>query len=484
VPLDYQDPDGAKVDLFVARMGSDKPDAPQVYLLEGGPGGASAGLIPFAQHLLARRSGLQVMLIDHRGVGRSTPFECSKADALQSDPQTQAAACVAEIEGSLGDVFEHFTTSNAARDVAVAVAALRRPEQKVFVYGVSYGTLWAHRFLRLTPTPVDAVVLDSALPPDEPFIDRLNDHYDPALARIADVCTTSSTCMARLGPRPFDRMAAIIGGMDASTCGMLLGLDRDALVETISLMQLAMPTAELIPSFLARLERCSPGDQTAATALLQALFPDAPPEADDVEDTFSEALQRNIVFGEMWSEPPPSVVDLEREFRQHVVASRFVVERAQAREVWPAYAHDEYVGKWAETAVPVLTLNGDLDVQTPIEGARRFASSLVGPNKYFVPIPWANHGVLENSATQDGGQCGLDVIVSFLDDPRSRPDTSCTARTIAPNLDSDPNTLKAFYGTSSAWGDTPGAPVPAPRAFHARPTLRAPLLSIGVVRGA
>ena len=51
--------------------------------------------------------------------------------------------------------------------------------------------------------------------------------------------------------------------------------------------------------------------------------------------------------------------------------------------MWPRYTSDPYVHKWAQTKIPVMTMNGDLDVQTPIESARDFETKLRQARKFL-----------------------------------------------------------------------------------------------------
>ena len=50
------------------------------------------------------------------------------------------------------------------RDLAAVLERTRKPGQRSFVYGVSYGTYWAQRYLHVAPTQAAGVILDSIVP--------------------------------------------------------------------------------------------------------------------------------------------------------------------------------------------------------------------------------------------------------------------------------------------------------------------------------
>jgi len=69
VPLRWEEPDGKKINVLVARYLSDHPHQGQIWLLDGGPGGT--GGIYMQQEILALYAslGLDVYVPQHRGTG-------------------------------------------------------------------------------------------------------------------------------------------------------------------------------------------------------------------------------------------------------------------------------------------------------------------------------------------------------------------------------------------------------------------------------
>jgi len=108
---------------------------------------------------------------------------------------------------------------------------------------------------------------------------------------------------------------------------------------------------------------------------------------------------------------------------QHGVGRRLV----SLMDKWPTYDFDAYTRQWARDDVPLLMLNGTLDLQTPIEIAVEAKNNLTGANQYFIEVPFANHCVMAASPvkTEDGYACGLQLVLNFFKDPLAQPDTSC-----------------------------------------------------------
>lgn len=473
VPLDWSAPDGKQIDLFAARLGSGKATT-QLFMVQGGPGGSADALVDLAQMVTKARPDVDVILVEHRGVGHSSRLTCASSELPTVVDADEASACVADLKKEWGEGVKSFSTTNAARDLASAVASLRPEGGKAFVYGVSYGTFWVHRMLQVAPKVADGAILDSAIPAPGARFDEFDAQGDPVLRRLGELCKQSRVCTANLGADPFATMSRIITTFDGTRCATALGATRTWLRgQVFGMLQIA-PLAALVPSFLFRVARCTSADQQAIVAATNALNPQTgvnPIAGQPEGDLGSGPLYNTVVFSELWATPAPTQSTLKTRLASLTLTTGavalpsgsledWVLNMDRKRPVWPVYAKDDFAGKWATTDVPVLVLNGDLDVQTPIEGARQYQTKLTGAGKTFAFIPFANHGTIIQSTMRDGSEqaCGLRIILDFLKSP-AKPDTSCTTQTAAPNVDVDADSARFFYNATSGWGTTLAAPV-------------------------
>ena len=118
----------------------------------------------------AVRARFDVVGFDPRGVGASTPVRCGESPALPAFPvgreQEQAfAAALADLgrrcRARNGELLDHLSTANVARDLDVLRAAVG--DAKLTFAGHSYGSHLAATYANLFPQRVRALVLDGVL---------------------------------------------------------------------------------------------------------------------------------------------------------------------------------------------------------------------------------------------------------------------------------------------------------------------------------
>lgn len=220
VPLDYADPGGEAIELSVSRTAAPENGRGALFVNPGGPGGEASTLVEnaplmFSTDLLEQ---YQIVGVDPRGVGESTPVTClepaeldtvlaSTFDLTTPGGRDQYAAQAAQVaagcvEHSGIDLLAHVSTEEAARDHDVVRALLG--EEEFDYLGFSYGTFLGGMYAHLFPGTVGRMVLDGGLDP------TLSTHevvlgqatgFEDSLAAWAAACTQGTDCPVQGTPQ-------------------------------------------------------------------------------------------------------------------------------------------------------------------------------------------------------------------------------------------------------------------------------------------
>jgi pimeloyl-ACP methyl ester carboxylesterase len=153
VPLDHGRPDGEQIEIFARQVvATGKADAnlPWLVFLQGGPGGAAPRPVSRDGWLNRALDDYQVLLLDQRGTGRSTPANRQTLARLSS-PQAQA------------DYLTHFRADSIVLDAEL----IRRDVTggaPWTVLGQSYGGFCAVTYLSYAPHGIREALITGGLP--------------------------------------------------------------------------------------------------------------------------------------------------------------------------------------------------------------------------------------------------------------------------------------------------------------------------------
>ena len=188
VPLDYDDPSGDQIMLYLVRHSAADPDRRIGTLLvnPGGPGYGGSGLAfsadqIYGQALLDR---FDIVGWDPRGTGSSEPaVDCvedyDRYFGLDSSPDTAAERqdlidAGTEFGESCADdnsrLLPHVSTANSARDMNAIREALG--ESTISYFGFSYGSELGATWATMFPDTVRAAVLDGAIDPTVGYLQQ------------------------------------------------------------------------------------------------------------------------------------------------------------------------------------------------------------------------------------------------------------------------------------------------------------------------
>jgi pimeloyl-ACP methyl ester carboxylesterase len=426
VPLDRSGQVAGDVALHVGIVRTKRANRAPVVALAGGPGQATVPFTrDFADELDFRRIRRDVVTLDTRGTGWSGLVRCRAYERAFEGSETASASTCAREQGAR----RSFYTS---ADVAADIDAVRRRlgVRRIALYGVSYGTRIALEYARRYPQHTDRVILDSPL--DDGGADPFSLNTIAAIPRVLHTvcgygCGGSRHPVADLRALARQLRAAPLRRWVADGRSRVrLEITADDLYTLLVTTDLFVPLMQAFPVVV---EEALKGRYRALIGLARAAG--SLDSLGTLRD-FSPGL-----FAATLCEESPTAWDRSADLatrRAQMEAALAAVPdaavdpfdriAAQKAGLWPV------CGGWPAPAVPrpplpalpdvpFLLLSGELDLRTPLEGARRLAAAL--PDAELVTEPGWGHDVL--SSGPEG--CSAPAAWRFL---REQPLPTCRLR--------------------------------------------------------
>lgn len=232
VPLNYSDPTGETIELALLKVPARDESQGALVVNPGGPGApgtsyaAAAGSV-FREPLLR---AFDIVGFDPRGTGDSAPIDCLSDEQLDTylatdpNPDTpEEAQTYADLTRGFGrgcaelsgDLVNHVSTIEAARDMDVLRAALG--EKELTYFGASYGTKLGATYAELFADRVGRFVLDGAvdvsLDSRQLGLEQAAGFETALRAYLQDCVDTSDECF--LGDTVDEGLATISALLDA-----------------------------------------------------------------------------------------------------------------------------------------------------------------------------------------------------------------------------------------------------------------------------
>ncbi|GAA2630864.1 alpha/beta hydrolase [Streptomyces vastus] len=235
VPLDYAKPDGATLDIAMARFRATGESRGSVLLNFGGPGVSGVSEVTAGgDDFMGLTNGYDVVTFDPRGVGRSSPVSCGDGIEPPADPtddptedsepdsdNPQAAlkllrkaadACAKHS----GPVLPHIGTVNVSRDLDIMRDALG--DKKLNYLGFSYGTRLGAVYAAQFPDRTGRLVLDGVDTLTEPLSEQVlanTEGMQTALDDFLTWCTEDISCAFGQDPRTArEQMVDLVRSLD------------------------------------------------------------------------------------------------------------------------------------------------------------------------------------------------------------------------------------------------------------------------------
>jgi pimeloyl-ACP methyl ester carboxylesterase len=248
LPVDRTKPDGDTIEIFVTRFANPSKPRGALWLLQGGPGGSVSGFEAVVAEYKAQFPDLTIYGLEHRGVGRST-----KLDPIQSEQSIDA------LKAKWGDKLGQFSTTGASNDLHEVIRRTRRGDEPVYVYGVSYGTYWAQRYLTMFPKEPAGVVLDSVVPMQGLYFSKSDEEGGAVAKYWAELCDADTTCAGKFGGAPtWPKLQASFAKFGTAHCPAA-GMTRERLTSLRGLLTFNEFGFAILP-VARRFERCTTDD--------------------------------------------------------------------------------------------------------------------------------------------------------------------------------------------------------------------------------
>jgi pimeloyl-ACP methyl ester carboxylesterase len=430
VPLDHADPtprsERRTLGLAFVRFRATAARRGTIVFLAGGPGQAAtpiAGALARGP-LRGLRRRYDLVFVDQRGTGRSSPLRCSTAPRgvfriTDGATAEQVAAAVARCSAELAGVRRFFSTYETVLDLEDLRRFLDVP--KIIPLGTSYGGAVAGEYARRFPERVAALVLDSTSPIEG--LDNLGRLPQLALPRVLREVCFPPGCAEVLGePRALlaRAVARLSRGPLRGRVVLPSGRTRRASIGLTDLYALVMASDQdpgLRTALPAALEVAGRGD---AAPLLRMVVRTASSEGAAGAINEVRFLATACIEGRLpWSPEAPRAERaplLAQALRRNADAYAPALRPAVASQL-PATL---CLG-WAPTErppfppfpnrgpdLPVLVLGGREDLRTPLEDQRRAAGQF--PRARVLAVPNTGHPVLAS----DASGCARSAVRAFL----------------------------------------------------------------------
>ena len=396
VPVDYEKPDGDTLQLEVKVIPAKGDGGRSLFVNPGGPGGEAIGFADYMESQLGEDvlERYDVVGVDPRGVGKSTPVDClsdrelDEYAASEPDPDTPAeveeyrATAVAfgnGCEKKSGAIASHISTQEAARDFDVVRALLG--SKTLDWFGASYGTELGATYATLFPKTVGRMVLDGAVDPTltaEESAFGQTTGFQRALDAYIDDCVKQNACpLGRDADAAEDRLIEFVDARDANPLDT--GEERK-LTQGLTFYGIAVTLydRETWPILTQALTAAFKGDGSVLLRLNDAYFRRQP------DGSYSENLgEANPAINCLDSADDDEESTLQevqdslpRFAKASPVFGRALAWGALGCTDWPIKSTHPQVDVDATGSKPIVVLGTTRDPATPYEWAKALADEL------------------------------------------------------------------------------------------------------------
>lgn len=378
VPLDRANRQSVTLQLSIAVVPAlnRHAEAAPLFLLAGGPGqGAISMYTSYASAFTRVNRDHDLVLLDQRGTGNSSPLSCEYPDDWQAppDPMPALRQATADCLKRYGDAVRFYTSSAAVADLDAVRGALGYPV--IDLYGVSYGTRVAQLYMRRFPATVHAAILDGVTYPEQAIGPDTPQDGERALELIVRRCQEARDCSVaypelqrelaelrrRFGP---ERVMLTI---DDPNTGLPLKIEfnRSVLNASLRFLSYSANQASLLPALIHQASLGSFGRLAAQTIMA----------ARQVGAQLASGMQNSVLCAE--DVPFFTTGDRDRARLSHTYQGADQLDALlEICKLWPRGGADADLHLPLTSGIPTLLLSGEADPVTPPADAERAALGL------------------------------------------------------------------------------------------------------------
>ncbi len=379
-----------------------------VIALAGGPGQSA---IPFAETFTELLGPIldtrDLIVFDQRGTGYSHPLSChgfEQPGAFRSGGQL-IKSCAEQI----GPERAFYTSLDSVADIE----ALRRAlgYEKLVLWGTSYGTKVAEEYAQEYPQHVEALVLDSVVPPTGP--DPLDRTTFEAIPRILRQLCAYRQC-AQITPNPVGDLGRLVKRMGGGIVrGRYVGPHGHPNPVAISANELLdiLLAGDFDPllraEFPAAVRAAAGGDNAPLARLLVHAFGGEGEEGEGIDSPlyFTTTCEEEDFPWSRSASPAARVAQARTQigalptsaFAPFTSTNVLDFDELRACAYWPSATPAPPAVTEAMPNVPTLVLSGADDLRTPTANARAVAAQI--PDAHLLVVPNTGHAVLEDEPT-------------------------------------------------------------------------------------
>jgi pimeloyl-ACP methyl ester carboxylesterase len=415
VPANWAKPDDRTLKIWFASIPAPSGTSTGVTVpFHGGPGEAISEFAELYLALVPALPDRDMLLVDVRGNGRSGRLGCPALDTAQwrADGQQQVDEN-GDCGQQVGSRRDDYTTVGSVLDVEAIRRALNLPKPSLL--GASYGTRAVQTYAALFPDLVQAAVIDGIVAFDHDPWGRM---YTDGLQRVLRLrCERTMLCDPAEADARVRQVAASLAAQPVPFPNSTRLL-TEGTFSGVSVFGIQYAFAD----YLTAVDQAANGDFGPLLALTEALTPSpsvggggsaltvvvacneysAPFDLDHKLATRTAEFERGLAglpdnaFGwfskQGWVDSAMEQVNFCLEYPNPEFSAKL---------------RPPYDGPFPD--LPVLMLNGDLDLQTPLEMAER--AKRHWPNSVLLTIEDVPHVTIRSS------ECSLFTALSFLQNP-------------------------------------------------------------------